>query len=333
VGSTAAAATNPWVVGRRCTVRVPATSANLGPGFDALGLALGIYDVVEAEVLPEGLEVTVDGEGAGHVPLDEQHLVIQALLAAAGSFGVGPPPGLRLTAHNAIPHGRGLGSSAAAVVAGVTLFDLLAPVDNGRRALLPVAARLEGHPDNVAAALLGGLTIAWCEPVTWPGPQADQELVEEPTWVARATRLQPHLSLEPVVLIPEHRLETKHARTLLPDHVGHADAARTAGRAALLVHAMTSEPGLLLPATEDWLHQQSRTVAMPETLRLVAALRSRGYAAVVSGAGPSVLVLCVGDPEGDLGAPAQALLDRPPPGWLALAPGIAHQGTRGGVRD
>ncbi|MDP9219663.1 MAG: homoserine kinase, partial [Actinomycetota bacterium] len=96
-----------WVVGKRCAVRVPATSANLGPGFDSLGLALGLYDVVEAEVLPAGLEVTVAGEGAGHVPLDERHLVVQALLSAADGFGVSRPSGLRLHAHNAIPHGRG----------------------------------------------------------------------------------------------------------------------------------------------------------------------------------------------------------------------------------
>jgi homoserine kinase len=324
--------TDPWVVGKRCTVRVPATSANLGPGFDTFGLALGIYDVVEAEVLPEGLEVSVDGEGAGHVPLDHEHLVVQAILAAADNFGVGPPPGLRLTAHNAIPHGRGLGSSAAAVVAGVTLFDLLAPPDGRARALLPIAAQLEGHPDNVAAALLGGLTIAWCEYVTWPDAETDEEVAEDPMWVASAARLQPHSSIEPVVLIPEHRLETRHARSVLPALVPHDDAARTAGRAALLVHAMTSDPDLLMPATEDWLHQQPRAAAMPETLELVGALRRQGYAAVVSGAGPSVLVLCVGGSDGDLGDAVQALLAGPPSGWLALAPGIAHQGTRGGVR-
>jgi homoserine kinase len=301
-----------WVVEKRCVVRVPATSANLGPGFDSLGLALGLYDVVEAEVLREGLEVTVEGEGAGHVPLDEQHLVVQALLSAADSFGVGRPPGLRMHAHNAIPHGRGLGSSAAAVVAGVTLFDLLAPAGDVARDLVPVAGRLEGHPDNVAAALMGGLTIAWCE--------------EE----AHAVRLQPHRSLEPVVLIPEHRLETRHARTLLPEQVPHADAARTAGRAALLIHAMTAAPDLLFPATEDWLHQGPRTTAMPATLQLMADLRGAGHAAVVSGAGPSVLVLCVGDEQGGLGPEASALVEHPPSGWRALAPGISHQGTRGG---
>jgi homoserine kinase len=319
--------TDPWVVGKRCTVRVPATSANLGPGFDTLGLALGIYDVVEAEVLPGGLEVSVGGEGAGHVPLDHEHLVVRAVNAAAAAWGLPAPPGLRLQARNAIPHGRGLGSSAAAVVAGVTLADLLAGAGAGadiNRDRLAVACALEGHPDNAAAALHGGLTIAWCE----PGQRAHAALDGRP----RAVRLQPHRSIEPVVLIPEHRLETRHARSVLPALVPHDDAARTAGRAALLVHAMTSDPDLLMPATEDWLHQQPRAVAMPETLDLVAKLRGQGYAAVVSGAGPSVLVLCVGGPDGDLGDAVQALLAGPPDGWQALAPGIAHQGTRGGVR-
>jgi homoserine kinase len=308
----------PWPIGKRCTVRVPATSANLGPGFDSLGLALGLYDVVEAEIIAEGLEVEVTGQGAGHVPLGEEHLVVRALRAAGRSWGRPHLPGLRLRAHNAIPHGRGLGSSAAAAVAGVVLADLLSPAPAGeRRDLLAVACRLEGHPDNAAAALLGGLTIAWT---------GDDGLAGS----VHAVRLQPHPSIEPVVLIPEHRLETRHARAVLPDVVPHADAARTAGRAALLVHALTAEPSLLLPATEDWLHQRPRAAAMPETLALVADLRADQYAAVVSGAGPSVLVLCVGDPDGGLGEAATQLTTRPPDGWIAMAVGIAHQGTRGG---
>jgi homoserine kinase len=310
-----------WPVGRRCSVRVPATSANLGPGFDALGLALGLYDVVEAEVVPDGLEVEVTGQGAGHVPLGEEHLVVRAVRAAGRSWGLPHLPGLRLRAHNAIPHGRGLGSSAAAAVAGVVLADLLAPALEGApRDLLAVACRLEGHPDNAAAALLGGLTIAWVGDAESDGESG----------VVQAARLQPHPSIEPVVLVPEHRLETRHARAVLPDVVPHQDAARTAGRAALLVHALTTAPDLLLPATEDWLHQRPRSAAMPETLALVADLRRDGYAAVVSGAGPSVLVLCVGDPDGGLGERAEALTRRPPDGWGAMAVGIAYQGTRGG---
>lgn len=316
-----------WRPGARCQVRVPATSANLGPGFDSLGLALGLYDVVEAEVVEDGLDVEVTGHGAGHLPLGEEHLVVRAVRAAGRSWGLPHLPGLRLRAHNAIPHGRGLGSSAAAVVAGVALADLLATPDPERTSaeLLTVACRLEGHPDNAAAALLGGLTIAWCG-----DGDADTGPVDGPAAPVHAVRLQPHTAVEPVVLVPEHQLETRHARSVLPDVVPHDDAARTAGRAALLVHALTAAPELLLPATEDWLHQRPRAAAMPETLALVGDLRERGHAAVVSGAGPSVLVLCVGDEDGGLGESATQLTGRPPQGWTALAPGIAYQGTRGG---
>ncbi len=327
-----AADVSPWVVGRRCTVRVPATSANLGPGFDSLGLALGLYDVVEAEVLAEGLEVTVDGEGAGHVPLDQGHLVVRAMDAAARHWGLPAWPGLRLHAHNAIPHGRGLGSSAAAIVAALVLTDLLAPTDEPRD-LLAFAGRLEGHPDNVAAALLGGATIAWCEPDGEPDELVGDFGSGAGAGRARAVRLQPDASIEPVLLIPEHRLDTRHARSVLPSKVTHDDAARTAGRAALLVHALTREPALLLPATEDWLHQLPRTAAMPATLDLMDRLRADGYAAVVSGAGPSILVLCVGDPDGGLGPQAAGLVEHPPAGWRAMAPGIAFNGTRGGHRS
>ena len=180
---------------------------------------------------------------------------------------------------------------------------------------------MEGHPDNAAAALLGGLTVAWCE-------DPDRTGVNQ----VHAVRLQPHPSVEPVVLVPEHRLDTRLARAVLPALVPHADAARTAGRAALLVHAMTRDPELLLPATEDWLHQEPRATSMPPTLELMAALRAEGYAAVVSGAGPSVLVLAVGGADGSPGERVQALVDGVRPGWRALVTGIAHQGTRGGFR-
>lgn len=308
-----------WVAGTRCRVRVPATSANLGPGFDSLGLALGIYDVVEAEVTSAGLDVQVEGEGGQALPRDEAHLVVRAIRAGFARWALAGPPGLTLVAHNAIPHGRGLGSSAAAVVAGLVLADRLATSAYGpdpERDVLALAASLEGHPDNAAAALLGGLTIAWLPSDSGP---------------ARAVRVDPHPSIEPVLLVPDHQLETRHARSVLPDLVPHADAARGAGRVALLVHALTVAPEHLLPATQDWLHQQQRRVAMPETIDLVGELRADGHAAVVSGAGPSVLVLAVGDRDGGLGEQAGDLVGHPPAGWRAIAPGIAYQGTRAGV--
>jgi homoserine kinase len=256
-------------------VRVPATSANLGPAFDCAGLALSCHDVLEFGVAPAGLAVEITGVGAGELPTDESHLVVRAFRAACAELGWSPP-GLRVVAENGIPQGRGMGSSAAAVVAGVVgawaLCPEVAAVDPG--AVLRLVTELEGHPDNVAACLLGGATLSW---MTGDG--------------AAAARLDVHPAVVPVVLVPDATLSTHVARGLLPDLVPHADAAFNAGRAALLVHALTREPDLLLTATEDRLHQRQRTDAMPDSLALVDRLRASGHPAVVSGAGPSVLVL------------------------------------------
>lgn len=262
-------------------VRVPATSANLGPGFDSLGLALGLYDDVVAVVRGPGVEVDVTGEGEGRVPTDGTNLVARAVRQGLDRAGV-TVPGLRLQCTNRIPHGRGLGSSAAAVVAGLLLArglatqqDPTAGQELSDATVLAMAAETEGHPDNVAACLLGGLTIAW----------------QDAGAGAEVLRLDPHHDLRPVVAVPEAELATSLARGLLPATVPHADAAHTAGRAALLVAALTTAPDLLLPATEDRLHQPYRAVAMPASAHLVEAVRRAGLGAVVSGAGPSVLVL------------------------------------------
>jgi homoserine kinase len=257
-------------------VRAPATSANLGPGFDALGLALTLYDDVSARVTPDGVAVEVTGEGAGELPTDASHLVVRAMLAAFDELG-GRPPGLAVSCLNRIPQARGLGSSSAAIVAGIQLARGL--VVDGRRlmddaAALRLAARIEGHPDNVAPCLLGGFTIAWTEE----------------TGAVAVTR-RPAEGVHPTVFVPADRGLTAEARAALPATVPHADAAHSAGRAALLVHAITEGPALLLPATEDRLHQHYRAPGMPATFALVTALRGAGVAAVVSGAGPSVLAL------------------------------------------
>ncbi|MGN9779562.1 homoserine kinase [Micromonospora sp. H33] len=264
-------------------VRVPATSANLGPGFDALGLALALHDDVAAEVTAGGVTVTVTGEGAGDLPGDERHLVVSAMRAAFDELG-GQPPGLAVECVNRIPQARGLGSSSAAIVAGVLLARALV-VEGERRmddaAALRLAARIEGHPDNVAPCLLGGFTVAWTEPAG-----------------ARAVSLPVADGVRPTVFVPAERGLTATARAALPPTVPHHDAALTAGRAALLVHALTAAPELLLPATVDRLHQDYRAEGMPQTAALVNALRGAGVAAVVSGAGPTVLALS--DPPADL---------------------------------
>lgn len=253
-------------------VRVPASTANLGPGFDALGLALALYDEVEVALAPSGLRIEVRGEGAGQVPTDEEHLVVRALRAAGARCGY-RADGLVLCCHNRIPHSRGLGSSAAAAVAGVLAGYALAGMEPDQAAL-DLAARFDGHADNAGASLLGGLVISWRDEQSF-----------------RAVRLEPHPDLAPVLLVPEMTSSTELTRGLLPVQVPHADAAFTAGRAALTVHALTAAPRLLLAATEDRLHQTYRRTAYPATGRLVDALRSAGVPAAVSGAGPTVLAL------------------------------------------
>ncbi|MBD8080084.1 homoserine kinase [Cellulosimicrobium arenosum] len=259
-------------------VRVPATSANLGPGFDALGIALASYDVLDVRALAsDEVVVDVEGEGAADVPRDETHLVVRALRAALEVAGA-PQTGLHLSCVNRIPHGRGLGSSAAAVVAGIVAARALVadPSVLDDDATLRLASNLEGHPDNAAPAILGGATVAW-----GAGGAG-----------ARAVRLELHPDLCLTALVPSARLATSHARGVLPDRVPHADAAFNAGRSALLVEALSRRPDLLLDATEDRLHQGYRSDVMPTTYELVQSLRAEGVAATVSGAGPTVLVLC-----------------------------------------
>ncbi len=258
-------------------VRVPATSANLGPGFDAFGLALGLHDDVAVRITESGTSVDVAGEGAETVDRGEGNLVVRAVRAAFDALG-GQPRGLELVCANRIPHGRGLGSSAAAICAGITAAKALVLGGADRLdadATLALATELEGHPDNVAACLAGGFTIAWTDADHGPG----------------AVRLDPSPGLRPVLFVPPTPLLTSTARGLLPRTVPHADAARNAGRAGLLVAAITSRPDLLLAATQDWLHQGYRAKAMPDSAELIAALRGKDIAAVVSGAGPTVLAL------------------------------------------
>jgi homoserine kinase len=256
------------------TVEVPATSANLGPGFDALGLALDLADEVTVGITGGGVRVEVTGEGAGQLADDERHLIVRAAHAAFDRLGV-RPPGLALTCRNRIPHARGLGSSSAAIVAGIVAARALCEGGDKRlddTAVLRLATELEGHPDNVAPCLLGGLTIAWMD-----GPEA------------RATRVDTDPRVLPVALVPASRSLTEQARAVLPAAVPHGDAAANAGRAALLVRALTAAPELLLPATEDRLHQSYRAAAMPDSAVLIDRLRAAGVPAVLSGAGPTVL--------------------------------------------
>jgi homoserine kinase len=279
-------------------VRVPATSANLGPGFDAFGLALGLYDDVLVRVADSGLHVDVAGEGADEVDRGKKNLVVRSARAAFDALG-GQPRGLEIICANRIPHGRGLGSSAAAIVAGITAARALVLGGMTDDEALELACALEGHPDNVAACLRGGATIAWRDSASAP---------------VGVLRLEPHKSLRAIALVPVTKLSTAKARRLLPESVPHADAAANSGRAALLTEALTRRPDLLLPATRDLLHQDYRAPAMPRSAAVLRALRDAGIAATISGAGPAVLALLVdGDPLSRERVEAAV-----PKGWSAL---------------
>lgn len=305
-------------------VRVPASSANLGPGFDSIGLALGIWDECTATVTAEpGLVIEVEGSGAGEVPLDERHLVYRSMLTGwhhlEGDAAVEVPVGLRLECRNAVPHGRGLGSSATAIVTGIAAAQALSDASRGVREAFDlgfvndIASQIEGHPDNASASVYGGLTLSWSdESVPWS---------ESAGRVATSTvRVPLHQEVAPVVFVPSETLSTAKARSVLPSHVRLADAAYNSARAALLVHALRHAPQLLLPATEERLHQEARRSSYPHTMELVDALRGGGHAAVVSGAGPSVLVLATA-------SAAEDVLAFGGDSWQALRPGVPGEGV------
>jgi len=264
---------------RTVEVRVPATSANLGPGFDTLGLALSVYDELTVSALegPE-IDIAVEGTGAAEIPTDESNLILRTIRYAYEAVGR-RAPGIRIRARNGIPHGRGLGSSGSAVVAGLLaakgLLEGIAAFSDAD--LLRLATEIEGHPDNVAPALFGGLTIAWTD--------------NETPW---HKKLLVHRGVSPLVFVPDRTMSTSTARSVLDPAVSREDAVFNVSRSALLIAALTQSPDLLMAATEDRLHQNSRAAAMPETDKLVRLLRAAGFAAVVSGAGPSVLVLADG---------------------------------------
>lgn len=270
--------------GLTASAAVAASSANLGPGFDSLGLALSMYDEILVETTESGLSVDVEGQGAGQVPLTEEHLVVRAIQRGLGAAGL-RAGGLKVSCRNAIPHSRGLGSSAAAVVGGLAVVNGLAvQVDSTQLTgamLVQLASEFEGHPDNAAAAVLGGAVVSWTvagsEPARYDAAHLD---------------LHPAIRLFPA--IPETRSSTAATRGLLPEQVSHGDARFNLARAAMLVIALTQRPDLLLEATGDRLHQEQRAPAMPASAEYLAMLRRCGVAAVLSGAGPAVIALTDG---------------------------------------
>ncbi|MDQ0922910.1 homoserine kinase [Pseudarthrobacter sp. W1I19] len=302
--------------GQSVTVRVPATTANLGPGYDSLGLALALHDTLTVESLEsEELVFDLAGEGAETLPRDASHLVIRAMEAAFERLGF-RHGGLKVTAENVVPHGRGLGSSASAVVAAISAANALVPAASrrGKDWILQLTSELEGHPDNVAPAIFGGLALSW----------QDSDQYSSTSAAVSGT-------VVPVVAVPDFELSTETARALLPASVGHHAAAMNAGRAALLIHALTTKPEFLLAGTEDYLHQSYRAEAMRPSAALISALRAAGHAAVVSGAGPTVLVLADGQAEA---AAVVAFIEEftaantPDIGWRVLKLAVDVEGAK-----
>jgi len=267
--------------GLTATSVVAASSANLGPGFDSLGLALSLYDEIVVETTESGLTVEVEGEGAGQVPLDSTHLVVRAIQHGLRAVGA-TVAGLNVHCRNSIPQSRGLGSSAAAVVGGLAAVNGLVAQSRmkpmSEAELIQRASEFEGHPDNAAAAVLGGGVVSWTSTGA-TGPRYG------------AAPLQVHSDIRLFPAIPEQRSLTAETRVLLPRSVSHVDARFNVSRAALLVVALTERPDLLMEATEDVLHQPHRAMAMRASAEYLLLMRRCGVAAVLSGAGPAVIGL------------------------------------------
>ena len=309
------------VKGSSVRVRVPASSANIGPGFDSIGLALGIWDECVVTVTAEpGLGIDVEGEGAADVPRDERHLVHRSMVRAWEQLEVKPPAGLHLSCRNAIPHGRGLGSSASAIVAGIVAAQGLCDIAAGRanadgsvdgsfdRAFTNnLATAIEGHPDNASASVFGGMTLSWEDDVD-PGQ-------------VHSVQLEVTGDVIPLVFVPATQLPTATARAVLPDQIPHGIAALNSARVGLLVEAVTRRPELLLAATREWLHQEQRRASFPDSMALLDALRGKGHAAVISGAGPSVLVLTTAAQIEDARTLADEFV------WRVLEPGMPVTGA------
>ncbi|MBI4531046.1 MAG: homoserine kinase [Candidatus Latescibacteria bacterium] len=257
-------------------IRLPASTSNLGPGFDCLGLALRMYNWLTVEETGEsGLVIDVLGEGAGEIATDERNIVYRAMKRLFDEVGC-PVPGLSMTLDNQIPITRGLGSSAAARVGGLIAANLLTGSHFSRERLIDIAAELEGHPDNVVPALVGGLTIS----------------VTEKSYIS-FLRLDPPENLSAVVVVPDFHLSTQTAREILPTEIPKSDAVQNVGRASLLVGAIVrGRFDLLRTAMEDRLHQPYRERLIPGMRAILdAALDAGALGTALSGAGPTLLAL------------------------------------------
>ena len=297
----------------RVTVQPCATSANLGPGFDSLALALELRDRYTLEVTTGETEVTIRGEGAGELPTDDTNLIVRTLRESLEWVGA-PQIGVRLTCTNVIPQGAGLGSSAAAIVGGIALARAIIQEPNAldERAMLEIATSIEGHPDSVAAVIHGGVCLSYMD-----GENPHTVRVR----VANAADGRP--VLRPLIMCPNRTLSTTTARAILSPEVRRRDATHNIARAALLVHALAEDPSYLFAATADRLHQDERSAHMPQSVGLVHVLRSQGVPAVISGAGPTVLIPI--DAPDDIARIVREVVEDPD-GWRLARVPLAQEG-------
>ena len=285
------------------SVTVPATTANLGPGFDSIGMALELRDRIIVRATAGETRVTVRGEGQQTAVLGEDHLVVRAIRVALEYVGA-PQIGIDLTCHNSIPHSRGLGSSASAVAAGIAAVRAMIsePESLDDDAIFRLVTDFEGHPDNAAPAVYGGAQLTWMDeegPHTIPLPV--------------------HESIQPYVMIPPTESLTATTRAVLPRTIAHSDAVFNLQRSALLVEALRTGEHLL-PATDDRLHQPYRREVMPQTAELIDSLRRSGIPAALSGAGPTVFAF--------ISVPEQLATALSQHGWTVRALPVATEGVR-----
>ena len=258
---------------RKVEIKVPATTANLGPGFDCLGMALDLWNTIELELDNEGIQIT--GEGDDTLSKDENNLIFQSAINLFDAALV-PVPRFSLKCHNNIPLGRGLGSSAAAVIGGISAANEICGRPFNSEQIARLAVGIEGHPDNVVPALEGGLRIVI---------RQGEEILSSPVTISPNIRA--------VALIPHQTISTKQARTILPTNVSREDAVFNIGRVALLVNSLsTGGIGLLKTATEDRLHQSQREILFP-AMRLIfqAAHKAGALGVFLSGSGPTIIAL------------------------------------------
>jgi homoserine kinase len=256
-------------------VKVPATSANLGPGFDALGMALDLYNYVELELIADQLVIEVEGEGAEDIPVDQKNIVYQAAQRVFSQVGF-ITEGIYIKLINNIPVARGLGSSAAAIVGGILAANHVSGSVLTPNELLAIATEFEGHPDNVAPAIFGGIVIS---------AEVDGEILWQ--------KIQPQEELKLVIAIPEFTLSTKLSRQVLPEKVPFKDAVFNVSRVGMVIMALSrGDYELLAKVMDDKLHQPYRNQLVPGMIEVFKEVKAFGYPIALSGAGPTLISFC-----------------------------------------